>query len=44
LVLWQGIEGGWETVGDLGHMDAEGYIYLADRKTDMVLVRASCPA
>ena len=33
--------GGWETVGDLGWMDADGYVYLADRKTDMLLVGGS---
>ena len=32
---------GWETVGDLGWLDAEGYLYLADRKTDMILVGGS---
>jgi bile acid-coenzyme A ligase len=32
------IEGGWESLGDLGWMDAEGYLYLADRLSDMVLV------
>jgi bile acid-coenzyme A ligase len=31
-------EGGWESLGDLGHMDADGYLYLADRETDMILV------
>lgn len=29
---------GWETVGDMGSMDAEGYLYLADRKSDMIVV------
>jgi bile acid-coenzyme A ligase len=29
---------GWESLGDLGSMDSEGYLYLADRMTDMVLV------
>jgi len=28
---------GWESLGDLGHLDAEGYLYLGDRKTDMIL-------
>ena len=28
---------GWETLGDLGHFDADGYLYLADRKTDMIV-------
>jgi bile acid-coenzyme A ligase len=32
---------GWESVGDMGWFDAEGYLYLADRKTDMVLVGGS---
>ena len=32
---------GWESVGDLGWLDAEGFLYLADRKTDMVLVGGS---
>jgi bile acid-coenzyme A ligase len=29
--------GGWESLGDLGWMDADGYLYLSDRRTDMVL-------
>ena len=32
------IEGGWESLGDMGWMDAEGYLYLTDRLSDMVLV------
>jgi bile acid-coenzyme A ligase len=32
---------GWETVGDMGWLDADGYLYLADRKTDMILVGGS---
>lgn len=31
------IEGGWESLGDMGYLDEDGYIYLADRKTDMIL-------
>ncbi|MET9262086.1 AMP-binding protein [Amycolatopsis sp. NPDC004079] len=29
---------GWESLGDMGRFDAEGYLYLADRRTDMILV------
>jgi bile acid-coenzyme A ligase len=29
---------GWETLGDLGWLDDAGYLYLVDRKTDMILV------
>ncbi len=29
--------GGWQTYGDLGHVDAEGYLYIADRRTDMIV-------
>lgn len=28
---------GWESLGDLGWMDGEGYLYLTDRDTDMIL-------
>ncbi len=28
---------GWESLGDMGSIDAEGYIYLADRRKDMIL-------
>lgn len=30
--------GGWESLGDIGHVDEEGYLYLSDRRTDMILV------
>lgn len=35
------LPGGWESLGDLGHFDEEGYLYLADRRTDMILVGGS---
>ena len=28
---------GWTTVGDIGHLDAEGYLYLTDRKSFMII-------
>jgi len=28
---------GWQTYGDLGHVDEEGYLYIADRRTDMIV-------
>jgi bile acid-coenzyme A ligase len=28
---------GWESLGDLGWMDEEGYLYLTDRHSDMIL-------
>ncbi|WOH75616.1 AMP-binding protein [Bradyrhizobium sp. NDS-1] len=35
------LPGGWESLGDIGHFDAEGYLYLGDRRTDMILVGGS---
>lgn len=35
------LEGGWESLGDIGWFDEEGYLYLADRRTDMILVGGS---
>jgi bile acid-coenzyme A ligase len=35
------MEGGWESLGDIGWFDADGYLYLADRRTDMILVGGS---
>jgi bile acid-coenzyme A ligase len=29
---------GWECLGDVGRVDEEGYVYLTDRDTDMILV------
>lgn len=29
---------GWESVGDMGSVDDEGYVYLADRTSDMLIV------
>jgi len=28
---------GWATVGDIGKMDAEGFLYLTDRKSNMII-------
>jgi bile acid-coenzyme A ligase len=28
---------GWESLGDMGWMDDEGYLYIADRRTDLIL-------
>jgi bile acid-coenzyme A ligase len=32
------LDGGWESVGDMGSIDTDGYVYLADRKSDMLIV------
>ncbi|MBV9045367.1 MAG: AMP-binding protein [Alphaproteobacteria bacterium] len=32
------LKDGWESIGDIGWFDADGYLYLADRRTDMILV------
>ena len=35
------LAGGWESLGDLGRFDEAGYLYLADRHSDMILVGGS---
>ncbi|WP_294018791.1 AMP-binding protein [Sphingomonas sp.] len=28
---------GWSTLGDIGHLDADGYLYLTDRQSHMII-------
>ncbi|HVR53592.1 MAG TPA: AMP-binding protein [Pseudorhodoferax sp.] len=30
-------EGGWATLGDIGYQDADGFLWLCDRKSDLVI-------
>lgn len=32
------LDGGWLRTGDIGHMDEQGFIFIEDRKKDMILV------
>jgi bile acid-coenzyme A ligase len=32
---------GWESLGDIGRVDADGYVYVTDRFADMILVGGS---
>jgi bile acid-coenzyme A ligase len=35
------LEGGWESLGDMGWFDVDGYLYLGDRLADMILTGGS---
>jgi len=31
------VDGGWESVGDMGWVDEDGYLFIADRRADLIL-------
>ena len=31
------LRGGWLHMGDMGYMDEDGYVYMTDRKADMII-------
>jgi fatty-acyl-CoA synthase len=34
---WRTLPQGWQTFGDIGHIDEDGYLYLTDRADDMII-------